>query len=695
MMISLRHIERAYHKGALNIAALHDIDLEIAEGEFLAIMGPSGSGKSTLLHLLGCLDRPTGGAYHLDGVDVTTLNDAELSRIRSQKIGFVFQAFNLLAQHTVEENIAAPLLYAAAGTFLPSQTRQTVHALAEQVGLGHRLHHRPTELSGGEMQRVAIARALILQPRVILADEPTGNLDSRTSDEIMALLAALHQQGHTLIVVTHEPRIAAFAQRILHLKDGAIERIETRKTSFGQTESPVHPERVERDATSFHAPRGTPLAGRSASDAPQSGKHTHSTQSVERANLSFFVSMLRVAMQGVLLHKLRSLLSVLGIVFGIGAIIAMLAIGAGAKQELLEQINLLGTNTMTIKAVAPPEESLERGYGQRSEGLTEDDADRLAQVSPFVQAIAPVRLLTLPAQYQQQTAQADLVGTTPAYQQSGNLSLHAGRFLTDGDLAEASRVCVIGDEIRQALFAFRNPLGELIKIREEWFQVVGVLSNRQAASKKQTLIQMRNVNRQVIIPLATAAMFSPPQERRRIQEIAIRVDEARNVDAAARLIRSTLTRLHYGANDYEVTIPRELLRQSQQTQRVFNIVMGSIAGISLLVGGIGIMNIMLATVTERTREIGIRRAIGASQRMILLQFLIETLTLTLVGGVSGIALGVGGAWLITAFAGWRTVISLDTILIACGVSAVIGLIFGLYPASQAARKHPIAALRYE
>ena len=671
MLISLRHIERAYHKGALNIAALHDIDIEIAEGEFLAIMGPSGSGKSTLLHLLGCLDRPTGGAYHLDGVDVTTLNDAELSRIRSQKIGFVFQAFNLLAQHTVEENIAAPLLYAAAGAFLPSQTRQTVHALAEQVGLRHRLSHRPTELSGGEMQRVAIARALILQPRVILADEPTGNLDSRTSDEIMALLAALHQQGHTLIVVTHEPRIAAFAQRILHLKDGAIERIETPRTALPGFET---------------------LAGL----APRATKsEAHASQHPATPRVSFFVSMLRVAMQGVLLHKLRSLLSVLGIVFGIGAIIAMLAIGAGAKQELLEQINLLGTNTMTIKAVAPPEESLERGYGQRSEGLTEDDADRLAQVSPFVQAIAPVRLLTLPAQYQQQTAQADLVGTTPAYQQSGNLSLHAGRFLTDGDLSEASRVCVIGDEIRQALFAFRNPLGELIKIREEWFQVVGVLSNRQAASKKQTLIQMRNVNRQVIIPLATAAMFSPPQERRRIQEIAIRVDEARNVDAAARLIRSALTRLHYGANDYEVMIPRELLRQSQQTQRVFNIVMGSIAGISLLVGGIGIMNIMLANVTERTREIGLRRAIGASQRMILLQFLIETLTLTLVGGVSGIALGVGGAWLITAFAGWRTVISLDTILIACGVSAVIGLIFGLYPASQAARKHPIAALRYE
>lgn len=683
-MISLRHIERAYRKGMLNIAALRDIDLEIADGEFLAIMGPSGSGKSTLLHLLGCLDRPTGGEYLLDGADVTTLNDAELSRIRNQKIGFVFQAFNLLPQHSVEENIAAPFLYAPSNTFTPPQTKQTVHALAEEVGLHQRLLHRPTELSGGEMQRVAIARALVMRPRMILADEPTGNLDSRTGDDIMALLVTLHQHGHTLVVVTHEPRIATFAQRVLYLKDGAIERIETRE--------------ISSEATSFHALRGTPSAGRSASATPQSNEQTHSTQSVERtqrANLAFFASMLRVAMQGVLLHKLRSLLSVLGIVFGIGAIIAMLAIGAGAKQELLEQIALLGTNTMTIKAAPQPEAPLERGAAQRSEGLTEGDADRLAQVSPFIQAIAPVRLLALPTQYQQQFAQADVIGTTTPYLQSSNLSLQSGRFLTDSELTEASRVCVIGDDIRQALFAFRNPVGELIKIRDEWFQVVGVLSNKQFNLKKQTSLQVRNVNRQVIIPLSTAVMFIPPQERQRIQEIAIRVDDARNVDAAARLIRAALNRLHYGAQDYELVIPRELLRQSQQTQRVFNIVMGSIAGISLLVGGIGIMNIMLATVTERTREIGIRRAIGASQRMILLQFLIETLTLTLVGGVLGLMLGVGGAWLITAFAGWRTVIALDTILIACGVSAVIGLVFGLYPASQAARKHPIAALRYE
>ena len=325
MLISLRQIERAYRKGTLDVAALRPLDLEIADGEFLAIMGPSGSGKSTQLHILGGLDRPSSGAYRLDGIDLTTLDDAALSRIRNRNIGFVFQSFNLLPQHTVLQNIEAPLLYApAANDAEIRQRRRFAETLAAQVGLAHRLHHRPTELSGGEMQRVAIARALIMQPRVILADEPTGNLDSRTGEEIMRLLRDLHEQGHTVIVVTHEPRIAARAQRILHLRDGAIERVE----------------QVSAAPAAQHE-RAIPRA----------------EQAERRLSPSFVASMLRVALQGILLHKLRSFLSVLGIVFGIAAIIAMLAIGGGAKRELLEQISLLGVNSITVKAVAPPEEA--------------------------------------------------------------------------------------------------------------------------------------------------------------------------------------------------------------------------------------------------------------------------------------------------------------------------------------------------
>lgn len=676
MLIVMQNIGRVYQKGSVNIFALQQISLAIAEGEFIAIMGPSGSGKSTLLHLLGCLDRPTEGTYQLDRLEVANLSDPQLSLIRNQKIGFVFQSFHLLPQHTVLQNIEAPLLYTIRDGHLPEKTafpgseerQQRVREIAEQVGLEQRLHHRPSELSGGEMQRVAIARALVTRPRVILADEPTGNLDSHTGQEIMHILQTLHEQGNTIIVVTHENSVAAYAERIIYLKDGQAED-RGQKAEGGRQK--VEGRGQEKGSDLPAAYRLLPTA------------------------YSLLTSVFETAVKGVLLHKLRSFLSVLGIVFGIGAIIAMLAIGAGAKQEILEQIALLGTTNIAVKAIVPSEEQIMRGRGQLSQGVTSEDADRIAQVSPFITAIAALRTIPLTVQYGQHRAQAEIVATSPEYQHTGNLYMSDGRFLTSADLREMRRVCVLGDEIRQALFAFRNPRGQMIKIRNDWFRIVGILQNKRFDHKSSALAQMKNINRQVYIPLSTSSVFVSPNDSERIQEISIRVDKSEHVDEVARLVRNVLTRVHHGAEDYDVVVPRELLKQSQQTQEVFNIVMGSIAGISLLVGGIGIMNIMLATVSERTREIGIRRAIGASRRMILLQFLIETLVLTLVGGCLGIGLGIGGASLITLFADWRTVISIQTILIAFGISALIGLVFGLYPASQGANMDPIAALRYE
>ena len=695
MLIQMKGLERVYRKDSVKIVALHTIDLSIAEGEFAAIMGPSGSGKSTLLHLTGCLDQPSHGEYLLDSIDVSQLGDPQLSLIRNQKIGFVFQSFNLLPQHTVVQNIEAPLLYHAnqgglsteARELTPGERQTRAQAIAEQVGLGNRLYHRPSELSGGEMQRVAIARALVTQPRVILADEPTGNLDSKTGHEIMTLLQGLHEQGHTIIIVTHEKSIAAYAERVIFLKDGHIEREETH---IAQTTT--HTQRpVASDSTETHDPN---ILNNHPSPAPQ----TPGVSNIYRllpASCHMLPSILQTAIQGVLLHKLRSFLSVLGIVFGIGAIIAMLAIGAGARQEIIEQIALLGTNTISVKAISPSEEMVSRGREELSQGVTSADVDHIIHVSPFIQYLAPIREFLFPVQYQQRIIQARIIGTSPDFQHTGNLHIHQGRFLTPVDEREMQRVCVLGADIRQALFAFQNPIGDMVKIRNDWFRVIGTLENKTMNQKQISSIQMRNVNTQVYIPLSTSSVFVQPREHEHIQEISIQVDEPEHVDDVARLIRNVLARVHHGAKDYEVIVPSELLKQSQQTQNVFNIVMGSIAGISLLVGGIGIMNIMLATVTERTREIGIRRAIGASQRMILLQFLIETLVLTLVGGGLGILLGVGGASLISVFAGWRTVISFQTILLAFSISATIGIAFGLYPASQGAKMNPILALRYE
>ncbi|MDY0095737.1 MAG: ABC transporter permease [Candidatus Vecturithrix sp.] len=683
MLIQMQAIERVYRKGSVTIQALQVDELSIAESEFVAIMGPSGSGKSTLLHLLGCLDRPSSGTYLLDGIAVSDLDDTQLSQIRNQKIGFVFQAFNLLAQHSVLRNIEAPLLYSNAASDKSSlSSLRRARKLAELVGLEQRLHHRPSELSGGEMQRVALARALITRPRVILADEPTGNLDSRTGQDIMRILHELHAQGRTIIVVTHEQSIAGYAERIIYLKDGAIERENRKSVSHPfSTKMKNSPPDVEQSRDAVSHENGTTNL---LSDSLYLSAYYHR-----------IVSLLYTAIQGLLLHKLRSLLSILGIVFGIGAFIAMLAIGAGARQEILEQITLLGTDTIFVKAFSEAEEHIHRGREQLSQGLTLDDATRIFQISPFIKCIAAMREFTFPVQYQQRMTRARILATTSEYQHTAKVSLEQGRFLTAADEQEGQRVCVLGTGIRQTLFAFQNPLGEMIKIQNDWFRVIGVLENKTLNSKNSSAIQVRDINMCIYIPLAASALFIAAEEREQVHEIAIQMNTAAQVTEAARLIRTVLARAHHGAEDYEVIVPRELLKQSQQTQRIFNTVMGSIAGISLLVGGIGIMNIMLATVAERTREIGIRRAIGASRRKILQQFLIETLVLTLIGGCLGILLGAGGAALISLLAGWRTSISLRTVLFAVGISAGVGLVFGMYPAAQGAAMDPIRALRYE
>ncbi len=691
MLILMDNIDRVYRKGSVDVFALQQVNLTIIEGEFTAIMGPSGSGKSTLLHILGCLDRPSQGSYTFDGINISDLDDTQLSLIRNQKIGFVFQSFNLLPQYTVLQNIAAPLLYS---NFTPSPTlpqrgrertpitfgegaekdkKGRAQEIAERVGLGQRLRHRSSELSGGEMQRVAIARALITQPRVILADEPTGNLDSRTGQEIMNMLKELHEQGNTIIIVTHEKAVSEYAQRTIFLKDGNIASESRKQKAEGRRQQEEDKKEQAEGKESL-----LPAAYRLLPSA-----------------YWMLPSIIETAIRGILLHKLRSLLSVLGIVFGIGAIIAMLAIGAGARQEIIEQIALLGTNNISVKALKASEDTLARNQERLSQGLTSGDVARVTHVSTFMTHLAPLREFSAQVHYQRQVAQAYVIGTTPAYQHTGNLNLKQGRFLTVADEEEMQRVCVLGAEIQQALFAFRNPLRAMVKIRNNWFRVIGTLENKVLNQKKVSTIQMRDVNKSVVIPLSTSSLFVPSQESERIQEISIRVDAPEHVNDVARLIRTVLSRVHHGAEDYEVSVPRELLKQSQQAQNVFNVVMGSIAGISLLVGGIGIMNIMLATVTERTREIGVRRAIGASRWMILLQFLIETLVLTLVGGGLGIALGIGGAYIITVFAGWPTIISLQTILLAFGVSALIGIVFGMYPASQGAKMDPITAFRYE
>jgi putative ABC transport system permease protein len=406
-------------------------------------------------------------------------------------------------------------------------------------------------------------------------------------------------------------------------------------------------------------------------------------------------SRIGIGLRGLLLRKVRSLLSTLGVVFGVAAVISMMSIGEGARREAIEQIKLMGTNNIRVKRLALLGERREEAARRFPDGLTYEDAALIGGIVPFVRGVAPLRFVDAEVRSGRRDGSVQVIGTSPDYVDVANVRVVDGRFITELDLADVKNVCVIGAEVNQRLFG-GDGLGASIKIGETWFNVVGIMEAKVIRSGRATPIKIRNLNKDLYIPITTAMRrFPSPVGSMGIQEIAVRVADADKLYPAARLIKGLVKRRHRDVEDFEVVIPEELLAQAQRTQRIFNIVMGSIAGISLLVGGIGIMNIMLANVSERTREIGIRRAIGATKPDILGQFLIETVLVCLAGGVVGIVLGFGMAKSITLYAGWETGFSATSVLVAFATAASVGLIFGLFPARRAADLDPVQALRSE
>jgi len=419
-----------------------------------------------------------------------------------------------------------------------------------------------------------------------------------------------------------------------------------------------------------------------------------------------FLEMIKLALRSLSLHKMRSGLTGLGIIFGVGAVVSMLSIGEGARWEALNQLKLLGTDTIIVRSVKPPvsvtpdtEQSWVIDYG-----LTFADADHLESVCPGIEVLAIVRDCRKDIWYRGKRVDGRAFGVTPVYQQAGKAELERGRFIAELDMEKFDKVCVIGDSIKRQLFPYRDPRGEGLRIGGKEFTIIGVVASRGAAGGG-SLLAGRDVNRDIYMPLSTALkrfgtlsyqMGSGSAEGAKIEadEFLIKLSDSELVESSAKVIRTILERRHPDP-DYEIVIPQELLRQSQRTQNIFNVVMGSIAGISLLVGGIGIMNIMLATVTERTRDIGIRRAIGATRVDIVLQFLIETVVLSCIGGGTGVFLGVAGARMVSAAADWKTIVTAWSVITAFAISALVGIIFGLYPAWKAANLDPIEALRYE
>ncbi len=400
-------------------------------------------------------------------------------------------------------------------------------------------------------------------------------------------------------------------------------------------------------------------------------------------------SLIQLAIRGLAIHKLRSTLSALGIVFGVAAVVAMLSVGEGARREILAEVGRLGINRVTVRA-GPLSRSTEVESSRlQSPGLSLADADAISEVSPNVESLAPVRTASEQIANGERRAEATILATTPSFARTEELALAGGRFVADADVSDAKRVIVLGHELRELLFPYDEPVGSGVRIGDEWYSVVGALEPREL-SRQGGRMSGRNLNRVAFVPLSCM-----PRERGLVDEIAVRIDDAGKVRDSARLIESVVRRRHRGALDFELVVPQELLAGYERARFQFNVVVGAVAALSLLVGGIGIMNIMLANVTERVREIGIRRSLGASREDITRQFLAEALLLTIVGGVAGIVLGFGLALGISIYAGWPTAVSLRAIAAALVLAAATGIGFGLYPAIQAARSSPVEALRRE
>ena len=428
-----------------------------------------------------------------------------------------------------------------------------------------------------------------------------------------------------------------------------------------------------------------------------------------------------IGLNGLLSHKLRSVLTGLGIIFGVAAVIAMLSIGEGARQEALEQISLMGVNNILVRAKDPTLQSFGKAKANFSPGLGIADGSSIQEIAPFVQSVVPQWEKTAPAQYGSERRDVKVIGTTPEFLEVFSYRVGQGSFLQPLHLERQDNVCVLGSDAKDKIFHFENPVGKKLKIDEQWFEVIGVMQRQLDPNKKVENLKIRNLNMDVYVPITTAQykmeryrggatggvqffgggvrVFSStdrtPVPKQMLDQLTVKLKQETPIDEATQIIEHILNRRHYGVDDYEITVPEALIEQSQQTQQIFNIVMGAIAGISLLVGGIGIMNIMLASVLERTKEIGVRRAVGATRADVLRQFLFEAIFLSVVGGLIGIGLGYGLTKVITLYAQWRTIVSIPTILLAFGVSAAVGIAFGYYPARKAAFQDPIESLRYE
>jgi macrolide transport system ATP-binding/permease protein len=701
-------LNKTYRVGEVEVHALRGVTLRVERGEFVAVMGASGSGKSTLMNIVGCLDRPTTGRYLLEGIDVASLTEQELAAARSRRIGFVFQTFNLLARTTALENVELPLFYSQ----WSPQGEERAAQLLETLGLKGREQNHPNQLSGGQQQRVAIARALINQPAILLADEPTGNLDSTNSAEIMEIIARLNREhGLTVVVVTHDPDVAAYADRVVSFRDGRIISDE-RKGQAPPVSAPV--------------------------EAAPSARIARSEE------MWTFVAMaLGAAARALRRNKTRAALTTLGIFIGVAAVIAMVAVGDGARYAVESQIQSLGTNMLVVLPFATTSNGVRAGLGSAST-LTVADAAAIRKDVRTVAAVSYNDAQIAQVVYANQNWSTSIDGVTPAYLTIRDWPVVAGRSFTGEEARSAAPVCLLGQTVVKNLFgAGENPIGATIRVKNFPLRVIGVLavkgqSNFGRDQDDVVLIPFETAERKVLgasqpsatvpasttgssnpvlnpyigVPSTTAAspvyqsgtalinpFGGPSKISGVVNMIFVQARNASDVDATLAAVERVLHRRHHiqpgQDDDFTVRSLAEIAEAAESASRVMTLLLAAVASISLLVGGIGIMNIMLVSVTERTHEIGIRMAIGARRLHILLQFLVEATLLSIVGGLAGAVLGVIASKVLSALAHWPTLISPAAVVGGFVFAAAVGVFFGWYPARKASMLDPIDALRYE
>ena len=654
-LLELSGLYRRFPSGEETVTVLNNINLTIAAGEMVALVGPSGSGKSTLMNILGCLDRPSSGSYHVAGQATGDMQADALAQLRREHFGFIFQRYHLLPDLDAASNVEIPAIYA--GKPAAARKQRALELLA-RLGLANRSHHRPSQLSGGQQQRVSIARSLMNGGQVILADEPTGALDSHSGQEVIKILQELHAEGHTVIIVTHDMHVAEYAQRIIEISDGEI--VADRPSKSGGSASAA-------------------LASTSAS-RPQIDLQQESSWRATGASL---IEACRMALLAMRAHRLRSFLTMLGIIIGIASVVSVVALGEGSRRQILKDISFLGTNNITI--YPGKDWGDERASAVRT--LVSSDADVLAQ-QPYADSATPGVTTAATVRYRNISVSASLEGVGDQHFRVYGIKMAEGRAFTEDSIRHRLQEVVIDHNTRQKLFGSGgNPIGQVLMLGNVPNRIIGV------AKKEEGSFGGRSSSLTLWVPYTTAQTRILGQSS--LQSIAVRISDSASPAAAEKSIVKLLTQRH-GSKDFFILNSDSIRKTIESTTRTMTLLVSMIALISLAVGGIGVMNIMLVSVTERIQEIGVRMAVGARQGDIMRQFLIEAVLVCLLGGVLGIGLALGIGVLFASFGGsFQMHYSMTSIVVACTCSTLIGIIFGFLPARNAARLDPVEALARE